>query len=227
MRKLKKTIVFTLLISLLLTLTACGKNTSATKAVDEYLKDIQKSPSGITMWINWADKEYRNVIEDLVGGIEYKIVGETDHVGNKPLEEKDVTVELTGYDIGGYYEKYLDDHFVKIYEILNETYTDYELAVMHAENEDEYEKLILETDIAYFKTVMEECKAAGKTYTCMDATFITYYSTIEKEWAVSINNGRLAQYIDYVTNGFNSLLAATPEQRSERDNGAFLDQEHD
>jgi hypothetical protein len=49
MKKLSRIIALSILISLLLTLTGC-KNTSATKAVDEYLKDIQENPFAITMW---------------------------------------------------------------------------------------------------------------------------------------------------------------------------------
>ena len=55
---------------------------------------------------------------------------------------------------------------------------------------------------------MEECKAAGKTYTCTDARFIAYYNTSEKEWLITINN-HIAEYIDYVTDNLNSLMTGT------------------
>ena len=207
MGKLKKTILFTLMISMLLTLTGC-KNNSATKAVDEFMKDIQKSPFNITMWYKWDDSEYRYVIEDLVSGMEYKIVGETDYTENNRLQEKAVTVEITGYDIGGYYKKYLDNYINEVYKTLEKTYGVYELTVMHAENEEEFNKIFLEAAIEYFKTVMAECKAAGKTYTCTDAKFIAYYNTTEKEWLMS-TNGHMAEYIDYVTNNLNSVLTGT------------------
>ena len=205
MRKTEKTIIFTLMISMLLALTGC-KNNSASKAVDEYLKHIQKNPFAITMWFTWPDPEYRYVIEDLISGMEYKIVEETDYSENNYLQEKAVIVEITGYDIGGYFEKYLDNNIDEVYEILKKTYSDYELTVMHAEDETEFQKILLDADIAYFKTVMEECKAVGKTYKCTDARFIAYYNTSEKEWLESIN-GHLTEDIDYVTNNLNSIIA--------------------
>ena len=202
MKRLKKIIVFIITASMILTLTGC-KNNSATKAVDEYLKEVQKSPFGITMWYSWDSDEYRHVLEDMISEIEYKIIEESDYKGNNNLQEKAVVVEITGYDIGGFYEKYLDNRAAKIMETLNKTYSNYELAVMHAQNPEEYQKMVLEVDLEYYKTVMAECKAAGKTYTCKDAKFIAYYNKTEKEWMMSVNS-HLAEHIDYITNNLNS-----------------------
>ena len=205
MNKLHKTIVFTLIISMLLALTGC-KNSSATKAVDEYLKHVQESPYSITVWYKWNDDGYRHVLEDLISGMEYEILGESDYENGKRLQEKAVSVKIKGYDIGGFYEKYLDNRTDEVYAILKEKYTDYELATMNKEKPDEYQTILLEADLRYFKAVMEECKEAGKIYTCKDAMFIAYYSESEKEWLISANK-HTPEYIDYITNNFNSILS--------------------
>ena len=103
MKNLKKVIILLLTVLMLVTVSGC-KTRTATKAVDKYLKEVQKSPFNITMWFT-LDSELRPVVEDLIAGFEYKILGEEDYESDSKLTQKAVSVEITGYDIGGYYEK--------------------------------------------------------------------------------------------------------------------------
>jgi hypothetical protein len=137
--------------------------------------------------------------------MEYTIVGETDYESGNRIEEKAVSVEITGYDIGGYYKKYLDNRAHEGFSIMGETYSSVEMIKMRNEDPNGFTQTVIAADLEYFKTVMEECKEAGKTYECKDAQFIAFYSTAEKEWPISTNSN-LASYVDYVTNGLNSVL---------------------
>ncbi len=202
-KDMKKIMTMVLAVFLLVSLAAC-KSSTPTKAVEEYLKSFQKSGFQVTMWYK-MDPEEKEIVEDLVTGVEFRILGEEDWDGNKNLQEKAVKVEITGYDIGAGYRTYFENNGTETLKLLNETYTYEQLYEILQTDKARYEEIYLQANREYFKSVMEEVKAAGKTYTNNNCKFIAYYNSSEKEWAMNTND-HLAEYIDYVTGNMNSVM---------------------
>ena len=201
MKLIKKTMIILACTLLVLSLSGC-KNKTASEAVEKHLKEIQKSPFNVTMWLTFKE-EARKEVESLIKEFEYTLGEETDVVSN--ITEKDVRVSIKGYDIGPYVKKFLDNERETVLVKLHETYSYEEMSKMTEEDPEKFQELWTEADIAYFKEVMNECREAGKTYEKNDAMFRAYYNTSEKEWRISIN-GMIQQYVDYITDNLYTVL---------------------
>ena len=175
--------IFSLLLAgiLLTVFSGCGSRPPAAEAAEAFLKQLQEEPAKLAS-LCFADPEdpMRKPVEEMIGEFEYTVTGEKEETTSPSGQtEKTVTVDLKGYDIGGYIGTYTKNHTTERLNWLAEN--GYSLTNLRTMSDEKAAELNREADAAYFAELMEECRNAGKTRpTTADLAF--FWSKEEKSW---------------------------------------------
>ncbi len=175
--------IFSLLLAgiLLTVFSGCESRPMAAEAAEAFLKQLQEDPVKLVS-LCFADPEdpMRKPVEEMIGEFEYTVTGEKEETTSPAgQKEKTVTVDLKGYDIGGYIGTYTKNHTTERLNWLAEN--GYSLTNLRTLSDEKAAELNREADAAYFAELMEECRSAGKTRpTTADLTF--FWSKEEKSW---------------------------------------------
>ncbi|MBO4888675.1 MAG: hypothetical protein J5589_10255 [Firmicutes bacterium] len=196
-----KPLILLIVLSLFL-LGGCQKTKEPKEVVDEYLKKAQQNPQTMTNVISSMNRNYLQQIEDLMKDFEYELQEtedmESDESGS---ERKSVLVTFTGYDIGAYFRKYLENYQSDVLWLLGQDHSYEELAEMIEKDPEKYKELYSAADLEIFTKYMNECREAGKTYHTEKRQYgiVVWKDKDSKEWKT--NPLAVRYHLDWITNG--------------------------
>ena len=212
---LRNVVLLLIITALTVSLAGCGKKPSSYEVADAYFKDLQKDASAFVRAVK-LNQPYSDIIKEMIQEIEYELLEDEAHElgahGLFGVELVGIKVQVKGYDLGSYFQTYLDSVATEGIAILRQKYSLEELTSMYSNDPERYEELFMEASISYFKEVMDHCRAAGKTYSVTTALPM-FYNKDTEEWDID------PLHVDYMFDAIsNRLLTIIKEERNKTDN---------
>lgn len=204
MKQKRPVTIFIIILTVvsLFPLGGCQKAKEPKEVVDEYLKKAQQDPRTMTTVMSSMNKNYLQQIEDLMKGFEYELQ-ETEDMENDESgsERKAVQVTFTGYDIGEYFRKYLENFQTDVIQFLGKDHTYTELVEIMTKDPEKYAELYSAADLEVFTKYMNECREAGKTYHTEKGKYgiVAWKYKDSEEWVT--NPLAISYHLDWITNG--------------------------